>query len=111
MKRVKQQVLVLGAAAAVVVLMCAPLAAHNVQHAGTVLTVAADKLQITSVNKTTKKEETVAFIIDRKTKVKRGAVVVAFADAKIAKGERIVVVVNADARIKMLATELRLAAK
>ncbi len=111
MKRVKQQVLFLGAAAAVVVLMYAPLAAHNVQHTGTVLTVAADKLQITSVNKTTKKDETVTFIIDRKTKVKRGDAVVTFADAKIAKGERIVVVVNSDARVKMLATELRLAAK
>lgn len=111
MKRVKQQPLFLGAAAAVLVLMYAPLAAHNVLHTGTVLTVAADKLEITSVNKTTKKEETVAFIIDGKTKVKRGDAVVALADAKIEKGERIVVVVNTDARIRMLATELRLAAK
>ncbi|MDQ3070443.1 MAG: hypothetical protein M3R55_12045 [Acidobacteriota bacterium] len=110
MKRLTQPIVFL-AAAAVVALVYASLSAHNVQHTGTVLTVAANKLEITSVNKTSKKDETVAFVIDRNTKVKRGEKLVAYADAKITKGEKIVVVVNADARVRMLATELRLAAQ
>ncbi len=78
---------------------------------GTVLIVTPSRIEITSPNKATKKDETVAFTLDKNTKVKRGDKVVSFTDAKTEKGERIVVLVNTDAKTKMLATELRLQAR
>lgn len=111
MKLIKKSVLFLTAAMAAVLLTHVTVLAHNMLTEGTVLAVAPAKLEITSPNKATRKDETVAFVIDQNTKVKRGDTVVAYADAKIEKGERIVVVVHTDAKTKMLATELRLQAR
>lgn len=87
------------------------LVAHDMLTDGTVLSVADAKLEITAVNKSTKKEETVAFVIDDKTKVKRGTETVSYSAGNLKKGERVTVVVNTDAPVKMLATEIRVAAK
>ena len=87
------------------------LVAHDMLTDGTVLSVADTKLEITALNKSTKKEETVAFVIDEKTKVKRGTETVSYSAGKLKKGERVTVVVNTDAPVKMLATEVRVAAK
>ena len=111
MKLMKKAVLFLATAMAALVIMQGALLAHDMLTQGTVLTVAPARLEITSLNKATKKDETVAFVIDKNTKVKRGEKIVSYADARIEKGERIVVVVNTDAATKMLATELRLPAK
>lgn len=111
MKLMTKSVLFLTAAMAALVIMQGALLAHDVLTEGTVLTVAPARLEITAPNKATKKDETVAFVIDKNTRVTRGEKVVAYADAKIEKGERIVVVVNADAPTKMLATQLRLQPK
>lgn len=111
MKLMKKSALFLAVAMASLVLAQSALLAHDMVTEGTVLTVAPAKLEITSPNKSTKKDETVSFVIDKNTKVKRGEKAVPFTDAKIEKGERIVVVVNTDAKTKMLATELRLPAR
>jgi len=111
MELMKQSVVVLGIALAALVVTQSAVLAHDMRTEGTVLTVAATQLEVTAPNKSTKKDETVAFVIDENTKVTRGEKVVSFADAKITKGERIVVVVNTDAPTKMLATQLRLQAK
>lgn len=108
MTLMKKFALVLAAAMAAVMVMPVTVLAHDMLTEGTVLTVAPTRLEITSPNKATRKDETVAFVIDKNTKVKRGDTVVSYADAKIEKGERIVVVVNTDAATKMLAKELRL---
>jgi hypothetical protein len=49
--------------------------------------------------------------VDKTTKVKRGDKTVSYADAKITAGERIVIIVDMDAKTKMFAEEIRLAAK
>jgi hypothetical protein len=92
------------------VLLTTALRAHEVTYMGTVLAVEPTKVQVKTVDSTTKKEDTVWFLVDRNTKVKRGDTLVKFADAKIAKGERIAVTINHDAATKNLATEIRLAA-
>lgn len=92
------------------VVLGAALSAHEVTYMGTVLAVDPAKVQVKTTDDTTKKEETLWFLVDRNTKVKRGDVVVKFADARIAKGERIAVTINHDAATKNLATEIRLAA-
>jgi len=99
---------------AIVVFGCAMTAvvhAHDVLYRGTVLAVQPTKLQVKTIDEKTKNEEPVWFTVSGATKVKRGDKVVPYGDANIADGERIVVVVNHDAEVKMLATELRLAAK
>lgn len=106
-----RNLVVAACAATVLVASSALLLAHDVLTDGTVLSVAATKLEITSVNKATKKDETVAFVIDDKTKVKRGTEVLAYSAGKLTRGERVTVVVNADNPIKMLATEIRVAAQ
>ncbi|HSQ03033.1 MAG TPA: hypothetical protein VLN59_03285 [Burkholderiales bacterium] len=78
---------------------------------GTVLAAQPTKLQVKTVDEKTKKEETVWFVVDKDTKVRRGENVVAYADAKITAGERIIVIVDMDADRKLLAAEIRLAAK
>ena len=111
MKLTKKSVLFLGIALAALVTTQSAVLAHDMLTEGTVLTVAPTKLEVRSPNKATKKDETVAFVIDKNTKVTRGDKSVSYADAKIEKGERIVVVVNTDAPKKMVATQLRLQAK
>jgi len=84
--------------------------AHDVLYPGTVLSVEAERLQVKTVDPDTKKDLTLWFAVTRNTTIKRGDRIVTYADAKIAKDERIVVVVNHDAEVKNVATELRLAA-
>ena len=84
--------------------------AHPMTHQGTVLAVQAAKIQVKTVDDK-KKEENVWFVVDKNTKVTRGDKKVAYADAKITVGERIVVIVDMDAETKNLAEEIRLAAK
>lgn len=85
--------------------------AHDVLYQGTVLAVESTKVYVKTVEEKSKKEENIWFTVTRETKVKRGEKPVAYADAKIADGERIVVVVNHDAKVQNVATELRLAAR
>lgn len=85
--------------------------AHPMTYQGTVLAVQLAKLQVRAVDPMTKKEGDYWFAIDKDTKVTRGGKKVSYADAKIAAGERIVVIVDMDAETKMLAEEVRLAAK
>jgi hypothetical protein len=102
---------VAAAAALLAVIVAPPLMAHEVTYQGTVLQVESGKIQVKAVDLKTKKEEDVWFNLDRTTKVKRGDKAVALAAAAITKGERIVVIVDHDAETKMLAKEVRLAAK
>lgn len=87
------------------------LFAHPMTHQGTVLTVEAARIEVKTVDEKTKKEDNVWFVVDKTTKVKRGDKTVSYVDAKIAVGERIVIIVDMDAKTKMLAEEIRLAAK
>ena len=101
----------LGAIVILGATMAAVVHAHEVLYRGTVLAVQPTRLQVKTIDEKTKKEEPVWFSVGKDTKVKRGDKAVPYTDAKIANGERIVVVVNHDAEGKMLAAELRLAAK
>lgn len=83
--------------------------AHEVTYLGTVLAVEATRVQVRVVDEVTKKEETIWFVTDKDTKVKRGDKLVTYADAGVMKGERIAVIVDQDAKTKMLALEIRLA--
>lgn len=85
------------------------VSAHPMTHQGTVLAVEPTRLQVKTVDDTSKKEDTVWFTVNKATKVKRGDKTVTYTDAKIVKGERIVITVDTDAKTKMLATEIRLA--
>jgi hypothetical protein len=85
--------------------------AHDVFYPGTVLSVGTDTLRVNTIDAKTNKEENLAFTVTKDTIVKRGDTTVAFADAKIIAGERIVVVVDHDAATKNVATVLRLAAR
>lgn len=83
--------------------------AHPMTYLGTVIASAPTRVQVRTVDEMTKKEETIWFVIDKNTTIKRGAAIVSVADAKIMKGERIAVIVDMDAPTKMVATEIRLA--
>src|SRR4249919_3093795 len=87
----------------------ATLQAHEMMYRGTVVEVQAAKIAVKTTDDKTKKTETVWLAVNKDTKVKRGDVPVPYAEAHIAKDERIVVIVNHDAETKMLATEIRLA--
>ena len=87
------------------------LGAHEMNYQGSVLAVQPTKVQVKMIDEKTKKESTASFVVDKNTKVKRGEKTVAYADAKFAVSERIVIIVNMDAKTKMLAVEIRLAAK
>ena len=89
----------------------AALLAHEMMYRGTVVEVQPTKIAVKTTDDKTKKTETVWVTVNKDTKVKRGDALLSFADAHIAKDERIVVIVNHDAETKMLATEIRLAAK
>ncbi len=82
---------VVMAAVATVALM-----AHPMTYKGTVVSVAESTLQVHAMDDMTKKESTMTFKVNDKTKVLRGETVVKFADAKIQKDERIAVTVNTD---------------
>lgn len=85
--------------------------AHDVLYAGTVLTVESERLHVKTLDDKTKKEEDIWFGVTKDTKVKRGDTILSYADARLTAGERVVVIVNHDAAVKNVATELRLAGK
>ena len=88
----------------------AEILAHQITLMGTVLAVQPAKVQVKTIDDKTKKEDIVWFAVDKNTTVKRGDKRVTYPAAKIIKGERIVITVDHDAKIKMLATEIRLPA-
>ena len=90
-------------------LLAGVVSAHAVTYQGTVLAVEAARVQVKTIDATTKKEDAVWFAVNKDTKVRRGETIVTYADAKIVKGERIVITIDHDASTKMLATEIRLA--
>ena len=106
-----RQSLVSIAAVVFAVATGAPALAHEVTYQGTVLQVETGKMHVKTVDIKTKKEEDLWFNLDKTTKVKRGDKTVPLASAAIAKGERIVIIVDHDAETKMLAKEVRLAVK
>jgi hypothetical protein len=86
------------------------LIAHEVSHNGTVMAVAASKVQVKVIQARTKKESTMDFTVTAKTKVLRGAKTVTFTDANIQTNERISVTVNNDVE-GLEAITIRLAAQ
>lgn len=94
-----------------VVLTGPTVVAHDVLYPGTVLEVQADKLHVKTVDPESKEDVQLWFTVTADTKVKRGDTPTTYAGARIVKDERIVVVVNHDAEVKGVATELRLAAR
>lgn len=98
-----------GIAALLTVLAGIAVSAHSMTFQGTVLAVEPARVQVNTIDET-KKEAPVWFVVNKATKVKRGDTTVKYADAQIVKGERIVITIDHDAKIKMLATEIRLAA-
>ncbi|MEZ5318130.1 MAG: hypothetical protein R2752_12070 [Vicinamibacterales bacterium] len=112
MKRRTAFTSIVAATLAFVLAGSAAVWAHDVLYPGTVLAVEAAKLHVKTVDPETKKDVNLWFTITDKTRVKRGDTVVTYAAAKIAKDERIVVVVNhEEGGSDTVATELRLAAK
>ena len=92
MKRVSARLAaVMLAAVATVALM-----AHPMTYKGTVVSVGASSLQVHAMDDMTKKESTMTFKVNAKTKVLRGDKVVKFGAAKIKKDERIAITVNTD---------------
>ena len=85
--------------------------AHPMTYQGTVLAAEPARVGVKTINDQTKKEDRIWFVVDKNTRVKRGEKTVAYADAKITIGERIVVTVDMDATTTMLATEIRLGDK
>ena len=102
---------VLGFIVMFALLASSAIGAHPMTHQGTVLAVQPTRVQIKMIDEKTKKESTDWFVIDKNTKVKRGEKAVSLADAKIAVNERIVIIVDMDAKTKNLAEEIRLAVK
>ncbi|MEO7191279.1 MAG: hypothetical protein ABI051_09500 [Vicinamibacterales bacterium] len=102
---------VLMLATALVTATAVTVWAHEVTYQGTVLAVEAGRIEVNSIDATSKKELPVWFAVNKTTKVKRGAQVLTYAAAQITKGERIVIIVDHDAETKMLAAEIRLASK
>ena len=86
-----------------------PLLAHEETYKGTVIAVKDQTLEVRVMNEKTKKNEPMMFEVTAKTKVLRGEKEVKFADAHIAKDERIAVTVNHD-EAGHKATVIRLAA-
>src|SRR5262245_22021254 len=83
------------------------LRAHEITYQGTVLAVEASRVEIKTVDEN-KKDVDLWCVVDRNTKGRRGEKNVTFAEAAIAKGERIVVTIDHDAKVKSLATLIRL---
>jgi hypothetical protein len=106
---IARRLIVLGVVLCVAALTT--VAAHPMTHQGTVLAVEPARVHVKTVDDATKKEESIWFAVDKNTRVRRGEKTVAYSDANIAVGERIVVTVDMDARVKMLATDIRLAAR
>jgi hypothetical protein len=101
---------IITASALAVLVLGVILSAHSITVQGTVVAVDASRVQVKSVDEK-KAAQTVWYVVDRDTLVKRGTKTVKFADAAITAGERIVVIVDEHAETKNLAEEIRLAAK
>ena len=86
----------------------ASVSAHEVTHQGTVQAVEMERVQVQTSDDAGENADLVWFTVTADTKVQRGDVVVAYADAAIGEGERIVVLVNTDFNATD-ALELRLA--
>jgi len=86
--------------------------AHDVMYPGTVTTVEAAHLQVRTVDPDSKKAVTLWFTVTKDTQVKRGERVVTYAEAKVQKDERVVVIINHEEMgSETAAKEVRLAAK
>ena len=93
-----------------VALFAAPAAAHPMTIKGTVAAIEKTRIQVkTGDEKPGAKPEWSA--INAKTKITRDKTTVTLAEAKIAVGELVVVVVDHDDKGVMTATEIHLAAK
>jgi hypothetical protein len=100
----------MAAAALVALVWGAVLSAHDITVQGTVAAVDAARVQVRPV--AAKAAAPAAwYVVTRDTRVMRGAKTVAFGNAGITVGERIVVIVDEHAETKNLAVEIRLAAK
>lgn len=86
-------------------------ARHDVLYPGTVLEVQAEKIRIDTVDPDTKEPAKIWFTVTEDTKIKRGDTPLPWTDARIVADERIVVVVNHEAEVAGVATELRLAVR
>ena len=84
------------------------VSAHEVTRRGTVQAVETDRVQVQTVAEDGEEAELVWFTVTTDTEVQRGDTAVAYADAAIGEGERIVVLVNTDFDATE-ALELRLA--
>jgi hypothetical protein len=82
--------------------------AQESTYLGTVAAVEPARIQVRTIDDRTKQESTVWFAIDRDTRVTRGDGAVPYAEAKIARGERIAVIIDPAARTRMRAIEVRL---
>lgn len=82
--------------------------AQEMTHLGTVVAVETGRIQVRMLDDSAKPAEVVWFVIDSNTRFKRGDRVVTRVDAKIAKGERVAVLMDPAAKTRMLATEIRL---
>lgn len=99
------------AAVAVFVFVCSNVfvSAHQMTLKGTVAAIDRTRIQVKTGEE--KKGETPAWcLIDDKTKIFRGKMVVTFDVAKIAVDEKVVVLVDHEADNKMTAVEIHLAA-
>lgn len=94
-----------------IMLVAPAMQAHPVIYKGTVLAVEPTRIQVSAIDDTAKKDTPIWFAVNKNTKVKRGDKTIAYADAKITKGERIVITIDHDAKIANLAVEIDLAAK
>lgn len=83
-------------AAFVLCLSVVAVMAHEETYKGTVISTHAAKVHVKVIDDKTKKESSMEFDVNAKTKVLRGDKVVTFAAAKIQKDERIAVTVNHD---------------
>lgn len=73
-----------------------PLLAHEETYTGTVAAVEAAKVQVKVVDQKSKKETTMDFGVNAKTKILRGDKTVSLSEARIQKDERIAVTIDHD---------------
>lgn len=94
-EQMKRAILAMVAIVAVTA-AAATVGAHEETYKGTVVSVEAAKIQVKVIDEKTKKESTMEFGVNAKTKVLRGDKTVAFKDARVQKEERIAVTINHD---------------
>lgn len=69
---------------------------HQITYKGTVVSATATALKVSVVDEKTKKPRTMAFDMDKETKILRGDKLVTFAAARIQKDEKIAVTIDHD---------------